>query len=73
MVPIYSLSSLIALYSIETAFLIDLIRDLYEAFCICKGTFHISSTSASLTLLYIFHFKTASSHCSLRTSAESEA
>ena len=34
MVPIYSLASLIALWSLNAAFLIDLVRDLYEAFCI---------------------------------------
>lgn len=34
MVPIYSLSSLISLFSIQAAPLIDLLRDLYEAFVI---------------------------------------
>lgn len=34
MVPIYSIASLIALYSLDAAYLIDLVRDLYEAFCI---------------------------------------
>lgn len=33
-VPIYSTSSLIGLFSLPAAFLIDLIRDLYEAFAI---------------------------------------
>ena len=30
MVPIYAISSLIALVSIEAAFVIDVIRDIYE-------------------------------------------
>lgn len=33
-VPIYSLSSLISLYSLELAFFLDTIRDCYEAFVI---------------------------------------
>jgi len=31
MVPIYAISSLIALFSLEAAFVIDAIRDIYEA------------------------------------------
>ncbi|KAG6878229.1 hypothetical protein C0993_010351 [Termitomyces sp. T159_Od127] len=34
MVPIYAVSSLIALFSLEAAFVIDAIRDIYEAFSI---------------------------------------
>lgn len=34
MVPIYSLSSLISLYSLEAAFFLDTVRDVYEAFVI---------------------------------------
>ncbi|OWZ63867.1 hypothetical protein AYX14_06623 [Cryptococcus neoformans] len=34
MVPLYAISSLIALFSLEAAFFIDAIRDLYEAFVI---------------------------------------
>lgn len=34
MVPLYSLASLIALFSLDAAFFIDAVRDLYEAFVI---------------------------------------
>ncbi|KAK4688065.1 organic solute transporter subunit alpha, partial [Tremellales sp. Uapishka_1] len=34
MVPLYAISSLIALFSLEAAFFIDAVRDLYEAFVI---------------------------------------
>ncbi|UZJ51936.1 hypothetical protein CBS101457_001256 [Exobasidium rhododendri] len=34
MVPIYSLSSLASLFSLDAAFVIDLVRDIYEAFVI---------------------------------------
>lgn len=30
MVPIYAIASLIALFSLEAAFVIDVIRDIYE-------------------------------------------
>jgi hypothetical protein len=30
MVPIYAVSSLIALFSLEAAFVIDVVRDIYE-------------------------------------------
>ena len=30
MVPIYAISSLIALFSLEAAFVIDVVRDIYE-------------------------------------------
>lgn len=33
-VPIYSISSLISLYSLDAAFFLDAIRDIYEAFVI---------------------------------------
>lgn len=34
MVPIYSVASLVSLYSLDYAFYFDLVRDLYEAFVI---------------------------------------
>ena len=33
MVPIYSIASLISLFSLEAAFVIDAIRDVYEVGC----------------------------------------
>lgn len=33
MVPIYSIASLISLFSLEAAFVIDAIRDIYEVCC----------------------------------------
>jgi hypothetical protein len=33
MVPLYGISSFIALYSLEAAFVIDVIRDIYEVRC----------------------------------------
>lgn len=35
MVPIYGISSLIALFSLEAAFVIDAIRDIYEVCMTC--------------------------------------
>jgi hypothetical protein len=40
MVPIYAVSSLISLFSVEAAFYIDAIRDIYE---VCSGSLSFSS------------------------------
>ena len=34
MVPLYAISSLIALFSLEAAFVIDVLRDCYEVFAL---------------------------------------
>ena len=34
MVPLYSISSAISLFSLDAAFFIDVVRDVYEAFVI---------------------------------------
>jgi len=36
MVPIYAIASLIALFSLEAAFVIDVIRDIYEVRCLAQ-------------------------------------
>lgn len=49
MVPIYAISSLISLFSLEAAFVIDALRDIYEV-CYAPGSTHPSV----LTLLQAF-------------------
>lgn len=43
MVPIYAISSLISLFSVEAAFVIDAIRDIYE---VCPFTFQTTPRTA---------------------------
>jgi hypothetical protein len=42
MVPLYAISSLISLFSLEAAFVIDAVRDVYEV-----STFLLRGTSSS--------------------------
>ncbi|CAD6577133.1 MAG: hypothetical protein CYPHOPRED_000172 [Cyphobasidiales sp. Tagirdzhanova-0007] len=63
MVPIYSMASLIALYSLDAAFLIDLIRDLYEAFCIyCFFSLLMAYLGGERSLLILLHGREPTPH-----------
>ncbi|KNZ80394.1 Transmembrane protein 184 like protein [Termitomyces sp. J132] len=56
MVPIYAVSSLIALFSLEAAFVIDAVRDLYEAFVIyCFFVLLLSYLGGERSLLILLH------------------
>lgn len=56
MVPLYAISSLIALFSLEAAFVIDAIRDIYEAFVIyCFFTLLLSYLGGERSLLMLLH------------------
>ncbi|RDB16464.1 hypothetical protein Hypma_002814 [Hypsizygus marmoreus] len=56
MVPIYAVSSLIALFSLEAAFVIDAIRDIYEAFVIyCFFVLLLSYLGGERSLLILLH------------------
>ncbi|KAG6836292.1 hypothetical protein H0H93_009432 [Arthromyces matolae] len=56
MVPIYAISSLIALFSLEAAFVIDAIRDIYEAFVIyCFFVLLLSYLGGERSLLILLH------------------
>lgn len=51
MVPLYGVSSLIALFSLEAAFVIDVVRDIYEvsivaSFLLCTITGHSINVNA---------------------------
>lgn len=48
-VPIYAVSSLVSLYSLQAAFYVDAIRDLYESFVI------YCFFSLLVEYLYVFH------------------
>ncbi|KII85639.1 hypothetical protein PLICRDRAFT_116239 [Plicaturopsis crispa FD-325 SS-3] len=56
MVPIYGVSSLIALFSLDAAFFIDAIRDIYEAFVIyCFFQLLLSYLGGERSLLILLH------------------
>ncbi|KAJ6468057.1 DUF300 domain-containing protein [Mycena vulgaris] len=56
MVPIYAVSSLISLFSLEAAFFIDAIRDIYEAFVIyCFFVLLLSYLGGERSLLIMLH------------------
>ncbi|KAH8916603.1 DUF300-domain-containing protein [Atractiella rhizophila] len=56
MVPIYALSSLISLYSLDIAFYLDAIRDVYEAFVIyCFFTLLVEYLGGERSLLLLLH------------------
>ncbi|TFK36226.1 organic solute transporter Ostalpha-domain-containing protein [Crucibulum laeve] len=56
MVPIYGIASLISLFSVEAAFIIDAIRDIYEAFVIyCFFVLLLSYLGGERSLLILLH------------------
>ncbi|KAF9648343.1 DUF300-domain-containing protein [Thelephora ganbajun] len=56
MVPLYAVASLIALFSLEAAFVIDVIRDIYEAFVIyCFFQLLIGYMGGERSLLILLH------------------
>ncbi|KAF9456225.1 organic solute transporter Ostalpha-domain-containing protein [Collybia nuda] len=56
MVPIYAISSLISLFSLEAAFVIDAIRDIYEAFVIyCFFVLLLSYLGGERSLLILLY------------------
>ncbi|KAI0246683.1 organic solute transporter Ostalpha-domain-containing protein [Lactifluus subvellereus] len=56
MVPIYAISSLISLFSLEAAFVIDAIRDIYEAFVIyCFFQLLLGYLGGERSLLILVH------------------
>ncbi|POW15554.1 hypothetical protein PSTT_02117, partial [Puccinia striiformis] len=60
MVPIYSISTLISLYSLDAAFFIDLIRDIYEAFVIyCFFGLLVEYLGGERSLLILIHGREA--------------
>ncbi|PPQ96895.1 hypothetical protein CVT26_005881 [Gymnopilus dilepis] len=56
MVPLYAVSSLISLFSVEAAFFIDAVRDIYEAFVIyCFFVLLLSYLGGERSLLILQH------------------
>ncbi|KAF9002526.1 organic solute transporter Ostalpha-domain-containing protein [Cyathus striatus] len=56
MVPVYAIASLISLFSVEAAFVIDAIRDIYEAFVIyCFFSLLLSYLGGERSLLIMLH------------------
>ncbi|KAJ6513623.1 DUF300 domain-containing protein [Mycena vitilis] len=56
MVPLYAVSSLISLFSLEAAFFIDAIRDIYEAFVIyCFFVLLLSYLGGERSMLIMLH------------------
>ncbi|KAJ3899947.1 DUF300 domain-containing protein [Lentinula edodes] len=56
MVPIYAISSFISLFSLEAAFFIDAVRDIYEAFVIyCFFVLLLSYLGGERSLLILLH------------------
>ncbi|KDE02756.1 hypothetical protein MVLG_06702 [Microbotryum lychnidis-dioicae p1A1 Lamole] len=56
MVPIYSLSSLISLYSLDLAFFLDAVRDIYEAFVIyCFFNLLVEYLGGERSLIILLH------------------
>ena len=81
MVPIYAIASLIALFSLEAAFVIDVIRDIYEVQpqepgIITEQANSLSRPSGFCDLLFlstlgrIHGWGTIPSHSSTRTASE---
>ncbi|PLW51147.1 hypothetical protein PCASD_02532 [Puccinia coronata f. sp. avenae] len=63
MVPIYSISTLISLYSLDVAFFIDLIRDIYEAFVIyCFFGLLVEYLGGERSLLILIHGREPTRH-----------
>ncbi|KAH9822213.1 organic solute transporter Ostalpha-domain-containing protein [Melampsora americana] len=63
MVPIYSISSLISLFSLEASFFIDLVRDLYEAFVIyCFFVLLVEYLGGERSLLILLHGRQPTPH-----------
>ncbi|OAV87185.1 hypothetical protein PTTG_00652 [Puccinia triticina 1-1 BBBD Race 1] len=63
MVPIYSISTLISLYSLDAAFFIDLIRDIYEAFVIyCFFGLLVEYLGGERSLLILIHGREPTPH-----------
>ncbi len=54
MVPIYAVSSLISLFSLDVAFIIDAIRDVYEVRCHSPKLFRLRSFPLGLRNLLLF-------------------
>ncbi|KAH8077725.1 organic solute transporter Ostalpha-domain-containing protein [Cristinia sonorae] len=56
MVPLYAISSLISLFSLQAAFFIDVIRDIYEAFVIyCFFELLVAYLGGERSLLILLH------------------
>ncbi|KAE9394006.1 DUF300-domain-containing protein [Gymnopus androsaceus JB14] len=56
MVPIYAISSFVSLFSLEAAFFIDAVRDIYEAFVIyCFFVLLLSYLGGERSLLILLH------------------
>ena len=56
MVPLYAISSLISLFSLDAAFVIDAIRDIYEAFVIyCFFDLLVAYLGGERSLLIMLH------------------
>ncbi|CEH18750.1 Predicted seven transmembrane receptor-rhodopsin family [Ceraceosorus bombacis] len=63
MVPIYSLSSLASITSLEGAFFIDLVRDIYEAFVIyCFFALLVEYLGGERSLLILAHGRAPTKH-----------
>ncbi|TKY89457.1 hypothetical protein EX895_001988 [Sporisorium graminicola] len=63
MVPIYSIASVISLYSLQLADVIDLIRDLYEAFVIyCFFNLLIEYLGGERSLIVLLHGRAPQEH-----------
>lgn len=63
MVPIYSIASVISLYSLELADIIDLFRDLYEAFVIyCFFNLLIEYLGGERSLIVLLHGRPPQEH-----------
>ncbi|SJX64549.1 uncharacterized protein SRS1_15130 [Sporisorium reilianum f. sp. reilianum] len=63
MVPIYSIASVISLYSLQLADIIDLIRDLYEAFVIyCFFNLLIEYLGGERSLIVLLHGRRPQQH-----------
>ncbi|KAG0146287.1 hypothetical protein CROQUDRAFT_657612 [Cronartium quercuum f. sp. fusiforme G11] len=63
MVPVYSISSLISLYSLDASFFIDLVRDIYEAFVIyCFFVLLVEYLGGERSLLILLHGRQPTPH-----------
>ncbi|KXN91587.1 hypothetical protein AN958_00380 [Leucoagaricus sp. SymC.cos] len=63
MVPLYAVSSLISLFSLEAAFVIDAIRDIYEAFVIyCFFELLLAYLGGERSLLIMLHGRPPKEH-----------
>ncbi|KDN50853.1 DUF300-domain-containing protein, partial [Tilletiaria anomala UBC 951] len=63
MVPIYSIASCISLFSLDAAFAIDLVRDLYEAFVIyCFFNLLVEYLGGERSLIILLHGRQPTPH-----------